>query len=71
MARNESRIARWGFEADDAFLDELLARVEEGGPTGAGALRDAPRQRNGSMWDWDHVKVGMEFLFSIGTGQRA
>jgi uncharacterized protein YcaQ len=77
MARNESRIARWGFQADDAFLDELLKRVEDVGPTGAGALRDAPRTRNGSprkqaMWDWDHVKVGLEFLFSIGrlTTQR-
>ena len=66
MARNESRIARWGFQADDAFLDELLRRVEDEGPTGAGGLRDAPRTRNGSMWDWDHVKVGLEFLFSIG-----
>ncbi|MCU1601767.1 MAG: hypothetical protein JWO22_2476 [Frankiales bacterium] len=66
MARNESRIARWGFETNDAVLDELLKRVEEGGPTGAGALRDGPRARNGTMWDWDHVKVGLEFLFSIG-----
>jgi len=66
MARNESRVARWGFRADDAFLDALLKRVEDGGPTGAGALRDAPRTRNGSMWDWDHIKVGLEFLFSIG-----
>ena len=66
MARNESRIARWGFEANDAVLDELLRRVEDGGPTGAGALREGPRARNGAMWDWDHIKVGLEFLFSIG-----
>jgi uncharacterized protein YcaQ len=66
MARNESRIARWGFETDDALLDELLKRVEQDGPTGAGALRDGPRARNGTMWDWDHIKVGLEFLFSIG-----
>lgn len=66
MARNESRIARWGFQADDTFLEELLKRVEQDGPTGAGALRDAPRTRTGTMWDWDHVKVGLEFLFSIG-----
>jgi uncharacterized protein YcaQ len=66
MARNESRVARWGFSADDAFLDELLARVEEVGPTGAGALREGPRARQQAMWDWDHIKVGLEFLFSIG-----
>ena len=66
MARNESRIARWGFQADDALLDELLKRVEQDGPTGAGALRDGPRTRNGAMWDWDHIKVGLEYLFSIG-----
>ena len=66
MARNESRIARWGFEADDALLDELVKRVEQDGPTGAGGLREGPRPRNGTMWDWDHIKVGMEFLFSIG-----
>lgn len=66
MTRNESRIARWGFRADDAFLDELLRRVELGGPTGAGALRDGPRASTGGMWNWDQVKVGLEFLFSIG-----
>jgi uncharacterized protein YcaQ len=66
MARNESRVARWGFTADDRFLEELLARVEEVGPTGAGALRAGPRARNGTMWDWDHIKVGLEFLFSVG-----
>ena len=66
MARNESRVARWGFAADDAFLDELLARVEEVGPTGAGALRAGPRVRQQSMWDWDHIKIGLEFLFSVG-----
>lgn len=66
MARNESRIARWGFETDDALLDELLKRVEQDGPTGAGALREGPRARNGTMWDWDHIKVGLEYLFSIG-----
>lgn len=66
MTDNESRVGRWGFTADDDFLATLLRRVADEGPTGAGALRDGPRPRTGTMWNWDRTKVGLEVLFATG-----
>jgi uncharacterized protein YcaQ len=70
MARAEALEEGWGgplrvFRDRPEFVAQLLARVEEQGPVGAGALRDAPRG-GGSWWGWDDVKRGLEYLFWSG-----
>lgn len=67
MARALSTDSAWGraFTAKQEFVATLLKRLEDEGPCGAGALREAPRNK-GSWWDWDDVKVGLEYLFVTG-----
>ena len=67
MERNASQDTAWGraFEAKQDFAKALLKRLEAEGPCGAGALREAPRNK-GSWWDWDDVKIGLEYLFVTG-----
>ena len=67
MARNASHDTAWGraFEARQDFAAQLLKRVEAEGPCGAGALREAPRGKSG-WWEWDDVKIGLEYLFVTG-----
>jgi uncharacterized protein YcaQ len=67
MERNAKSDSAWGraFEAKQDFVKTLLKRLEDEGPCGAGALREAPRNK-GSWWDWDDVKVGLEYLFVTG-----
>ena len=47
------------------FVAEVLRRVEDEGPIGAGALRDGPRL-GGSWWSWDDTKLALEHLFWSG-----
>jgi uncharacterized protein len=67
MERNLKTDTAWGraFAARQDFARALLKRVEAQGPCGAGALREAPRNK-GSWWDWDDVKIGLEYLFVTG-----
>jgi uncharacterized protein len=70
MARAESLEEGWGgplrvFRDRPEFVQEVLARVAEQGPVGAGALRDVPRI-GGSWWGWDDVKKALEYLFWSG-----
>jgi uncharacterized protein YcaQ len=70
MARAESLEEGWGgplrvFKERPEFVRSLLQRIEEEGPSGAGALRDAPRGK-GTWWGWDDVKRGLEYLFWSG-----
>lgn len=67
MERAWGRDSAWGraFTAENAFAAQLLKRLETEGPCGAGALREAPRNK-GSWWDWDQVKIGLEHLFVSG-----
>jgi uncharacterized protein YcaQ len=67
MARASSADSAWGraFVAKQDLATRLLTRLETEGPCGAGALREAPRNK-GSWWDWDEVKVGLEYLFVTG-----
>jgi uncharacterized protein YcaQ len=67
MARASAADSAWGraFVAKQDFAKQLLKRLEAEGPCGAGALREAPRNK-GSWWDWDDVKVGLEYLFVTG-----
>jgi uncharacterized protein YcaQ len=55
------RIAR----EQPAFVADVLRRVREVGPVGAGDLREGPR-RTGTWWDWDAAKVALEHLFWSG-----
>jgi uncharacterized protein YcaQ len=67
---------RWGEvrrlkERRPEFLEEVLARVERGGPVVSGEFnaRVGPK---GSWWDWDDAKIALEHLFWSGklTGRR-
>mgnify|MGYP001560760418 CR=1 FL=1 len=57
----------WGptYKPKQEFVTTLLKRLEDEGPCGAGALREAPRNK-GSWWAWDDVKIGLEYLFVTG-----
>ncbi len=70
MARAEALEEGWGgplrvVRDHPELVAEVLRRVEQEGPVGAGALRDGPR-RSGSWWGWDSVKLALEFLFWSG-----
>jgi uncharacterized protein YcaQ len=70
MARAEALEEGWGgplrvFRDRPEFVGSLLARLQDEGPCGAGALRDAPRGK-GTWWGWDDVKRGLEYLFWSG-----
>ena len=70
MARAEALEEGWGgplrvFRDRPEFVGSLLSRLQDEGPCGAGALRDAPRGK-GSWWGWDDVKRGLEYLFWSG-----
>ncbi len=70
MARAESLEEGWGgslrvMRERPEFVAEVLRRVREQGPVGAGALRDGPR-RDGSWWSWDSTKLALEYLFWAG-----
>jgi uncharacterized protein YcaQ len=53
-----------------AFVADVLRRVQELGPVGAGDLREGPR-RTGTWWDWDAAKVALEHLFWSGRVSTA
>nr|MDQ3611924.1 winged helix DNA-binding domain-containing protein [Actinomycetota bacterium] len=75
MARAEALEEGWGgplrvMRDQPAFVAEVLARVRDEGPIGAGALHRAaaPGQsrRGGPWWDWSQTKVALEYLFWSG-----
>jgi uncharacterized protein len=47
------------------FVAEVLRRVREHGPVGAGALHEGERTK-GPWWDWNETKVALEYLFWSG-----
>ncbi len=70
MARAEGLEEGWGgplrvFRERPEFVADLLRRLADEGPCGAGALRDTPRG-GGAWWGWDDVKRGLEYLFWAG-----
>jgi len=70
MARAESLEEGWGgslriMRDQPEYVANVLQRVREQGPIGAGALRDGPR-RGGSWWSWDSAKLALEYLFWSG-----
>jgi uncharacterized protein YcaQ len=70
MTRAEALEEGWGgplrvFRERPEFVGSLLSRLQDEGPCGAGALRDAPRG-TGTWWGWDDVKRGLEYLFWSG-----
>ena len=75
MARAEALEEGWGgmlrvFRERPEFVASLLKRLQDEGPSGAGALRDAPRGK-GTWWGWDDVKRGLEYLFWSGRVSTA
>ncbi len=70
MARAEALEEGWGgplrvMRERPEYVAQVLRRVEQEGPVGAGDLRDAPR-RGGTWWSWDDAKVALEYLFWAG-----
>ena len=47
------------------FVAEVLRRVREHGPVGAGDIRDGERTK-GTWWSWDDTKIALEYLFWSG-----
>jgi uncharacterized protein YcaQ len=47
------------------LVEEVLRRVQDEGPVGAGQLRDGPRGPAG-WWEWDAAKTALEHLFWTG-----
>jgi len=52
------------------FVAEVLRRVRERGPVGAGALHEGERTK-GPWWDWNETKVALEYLFWSGRVSTA
>ena len=70
MARAEALDDGWGgplqvMRDRPELVAEVLRRVQDEGPVGAGALRDGPRC-SGDWWGWDDTKVALEYLFWSG-----
>lgn len=70
MARAEALEEGWGgplrvMRERPQFVAQVLERVRQEGPVGAGALREGPR-RAGAWWGWDEAKVALEYLFWSG-----
>jgi uncharacterized protein YcaQ len=61
---------RWGAvqrlpERRPDLLDEVLARIEVGGPVASGEF-DARVGPKGTWWEWDDAKLALEHLFWAG-----
>ncbi len=70
MARAEALEEGWGgplrvMRDRPEYVAEVLARVRDEGPLGAGELRTGPR-RSGAWWSWDSAKLALEYLFWSG-----
>lgn len=70
MERAAAGLVGWGRTTSIArerpdFVQQVLARVAEHGPVGAGALHDGARQ-GGPWWGWNETKVALEHLFWAG-----
>ena len=76
MARAEALDEGWGgplrvMRDRPELVAEVLRRVQDEGPVGAGALRDGPRG-SGDWWDWDDTKVALRvYTTSLSVGTRA
>ena len=73
MARAEALEEGWGgplrvMRARPEFVAQVLQRVREQGPIGAGALHEATgaSRPGGPWWDWSQTKVALEYLFWAG-----
>ena len=76
MARAEALDEGWGgplrvMRDRPELVAEVLRRVQDEGPVGAGALSDGPRG-SGDWWDWDDTKVALRvYTTSLSVGTRA
>ena len=75
MARAEGLEEGWGgplrvMRDRPDFVADVLRRVQDEGPLGAGALRDGPRGSD-AWWGWDDTKVALEYLFWSGRVSTA
>jgi uncharacterized protein YcaQ len=59
-----SHVATLARERPD-FIEKMFAEVVARGPIAASQLAPA-RKRRGSWWDWDDVKMALEYLFWCG-----
>ncbi|MFT4029254.1 MAG: crosslink repair DNA glycosylase YcaQ family protein, partial [Protaetiibacter sp.] len=64
--RYDRRMGDW-LAAHASTLAWLRSELAEKGPLPASAIeRDANARPRGSWWDWDEVKEGLEWMFSVG-----
>jgi len=55
----------WGRLRHSPVVDRVRDQLRDGGPSGAGALREGERQA-GQWWSWDDTKLALEYLFVTG-----
>jgi uncharacterized protein len=59
----------WGltsfYDDNKAFVKRMLKHVEKNGPTTSREL-STRTEKKGTWWDWDEVKVALEYLFLTG-----
>lgn len=70
FARDRDRLVeRWTGWQRDGFhhkFDEVLKRVQEGGPVSSGDVGEGETRGKGSWWDWHPSKAALEYLWRVG-----
>jgi hypothetical protein len=62
-------IERWTGWQRDGFhekFDEVLKRVQEGGPVSSGDVGEDEERGKGGWWDWHPSKAALEYLWRVG-----
>ncbi|MHA1158402.1 MAG: winged helix-turn-helix domain-containing protein [Alphaproteobacteria bacterium] len=60
------RWARWRREGFAEMLDDILAHVENHGPSMSRHLGAGEKKSNGGWWDWHPSKTALEYLWRTG-----
>jgi uncharacterized protein YcaQ len=64
--RLRERWRKWRRDGFEDRLDEVLARVRDGGPVMARHLGDGYKKEAGGWWDWHPSKTALEYLWRTG-----
>jgi hypothetical protein len=70
FARQRERLVeRWTGWQRDGFhekFDEVLRRVQEGGPVSSSDVGEGEQRGKGGWWDWHPSKAALEYLWHVG-----
>ena len=65
-ARLRERWRKWRRDGFEERLDEVLARIRDGGPVMARHLGDGRKKDTAGWWDWHPSKTALEYLWRTG-----